>query len=475
MDLYNYITEEDKKTLREWIEINKSCTIPDLKRVFRYWNKNNRTLFKLLGNQLRYKTSIDIQMNKSLFFRQLDEIYVAPYIRNWPATLKLWDDPKNEFIQDFFNYVFSLNFKKQQQNDIWYSDMLVGSSSITEHDVLHILTHFFSHTIVGDGKLTFDARFRFLDKSPLELKTNTKIMKAIQKILKYIEYPNMNLFEQWRNKISDLTTTTKIRGKLVLSIHPLDFSTLSDNECGWRSCVRMMHDDVGEYSASLTEMMNSNCAIVAYLESNHKKFIFNFNEIPNKSWRQLFYCHKDIICGGKSYPYFSKELTEQVLSIIRQLAKDNLNWNYQYGPQLYRDNHFFSQSHTRSCDLKEDKKQIIFYTYGYYNDFTADHDTEYLCVRNYIPKGKKISVSGPATCLMCGDKLVDVDTIRDCDIDSIIDVYDGGICRSCYAHACNECGRIDYNFTLYSNRWRHVCEDCLSNMGSEKDLWIKLE
>ena len=67
----------------------------------------------------------------------------------------------------------------------------------------------------------------------------------------------------------------------------------------------------GCYHAGTLEMMNSNVAAVAYLESN-SEYALHLDEtgevypIPNKSWRSLVFIHKDIILCGKSYPYFKR-------------------------------------------------------------------------------------------------------------------------------------------------------------------------
>ena len=55
----------------------------------------------------------------------------------------------------------------------------------------------------------------------------------------------------------------------------------------------------------------------------------------NKKWRQLFYINKDIICSGKSYPYFSKDIT---LYLLDEIKKTNpLLFGGLYGSKAYID------------------------------------------------------------------------------------------------------------------------------------------
>lgn len=453
MRLYDYISDADKKAITEWIEINKQCTITNLKNVLKYWEKNNKTLFKLLGNQLRYKISVDIQKKPIEHIHQLKEIYQQPQITtaSFNKIIKLWEPARNQFIEDFFNYIFTFDWKYEYDRGR-YSSSQIKLETPEGRTGIFILTSLFSYAQVRQGFTIKDIQITYLDKKPLFIKSNTKIMRAIRKVLLYLDYPRMDLFDQWRNEVSDIGALQRIKGNLVLSIHPLDFLTLSDNNCGWYSCVSMQVDSnqAGEMSNTLTEMMNSNCVIVAYLESNHNKFVFNFNEIPNKSWRQLFYCHKDIICGGKPYPYTNDSLTKEVLSILAELALTNLSWQYTYGPQLYKDIHSYNSKNIRNYQLKEDKKQIIFYTYGYYNDMVVDHETNYWCIRNRVPRGKKICVSGPATCLTCGEKIIpNLKNILDKDSYTIASEYSGSFCNKCYDCKCGHCGRINPNMSTY--------------------------
>lgn len=345
----------------------------------------------------------------------------------------------------------------------------IGLSSTTNN-----LEALFAYVPMVDGVTYLDFEVDYKDKKTLTLPKGMKIMRALQKFLKYIEYPNMYLFENFRNAMSDITTQTQIKANLVLSIHPLDFLTLSDNNCGWRSCMAMDITNQGEYSSSITEMLNSNCVIVAYLESVHKKFSFNFHEIPNKSWRQLVYCHKDIICTGKSYPYTSDALSQKVLSIVTELAKENLNWDYQYKNQLYKDFTNFQEN----ADMRDSyspskllsKKMILLYSIGYYNDFIADDSVNYYCNRNYVYCNKRICVSGPATCLVCGDKLIENAGIANFEElhseDITRDLYgEYSICEHCLEFKCDCCNRIIKDNSLYilptGIYSDTVCEDCL--------------
>ena len=76
------------------------------------------------------------------------------------------------------------------------------------------------------------------------------------------------IFEQMRIKHSQILNKKRLKGTLCLSIHPLDYITISDNNCDWDSCMTWTGDDCpGEYRLGTLEMMNSPSVVVAYLDS----------------------------------------------------------------------------------------------------------------------------------------------------------------------------------------------------------------
>lgn len=489
MELFNQLTEEDLTTLKVWIESNRSCVIPDMQKVLRCWSKNKRTMFKLLGNKLRVKFPISVKADKQFVYRSLQEIYNQPYIYLDTAMLNgngiiIMDDTDNDFINNVGNFFCSFyedNGKKRPDyTDPNYGFKLKGGLEAlqkiySEYDfsLMRIFSNIFSHYTLEKGVMGYDYHFYWAEKNKkLSLPKDMKIMKGIQKLLKFLEYPNMHLFEEWRNQISNITTTQNITANLVISIHPLDFLTLSDNSCGWKSCLKFQDGRTGGYSMAITEMLNSNCIVVAYLESNNKKFVFNYREIPNKTYRQLFVCHKDIILSGKSYPYIHDDLTHLILNYLQVMAAENLNWHYQYGPQEYHDMHDGLAHNVNvnriTLDYPKKHHNILICTNGYYNDW-AEACCSYYCVRNWVSKSKRICVSGPATCLVCGKRLVDNENIEAwMNHDYICDMYENSICKDCEDHRCLCCRVLDtqteiYHFIPKRRVWiaRNYCKHCL--------------
>jgi hypothetical protein len=54
----------------------------------------------------------------------------------------------------------------------------------------------------------------------------------------------------------------KITGRLCFSVHPLDFLSMSENNCGWRSCQALD----GDFRAAALAYMIDSSTVVAYIE-----------------------------------------------------------------------------------------------------------------------------------------------------------------------------------------------------------------
>lgn len=454
MELFDYLTEEDKVILKEFIESYADVDNVSLKKVLQFWNRDKRKMFKVLGRKLRVKIPIDVESDYKLFINKLYETYQPPF---------------GYAVDNQINHPFITDFERFWSNKI--SNLEYWNKTKSEEGVREL----FKYDNIKNGYLNRDYSFHktSTDES-LILPRGAKIMKSIQKMLKFAEYPKMDLFEQWRNDISNITTSKHIKANLVFSIHPLDFLTMSDNTCGWRSCMSWMND--GGYSSGPIEMMNSNMVIIAYLESN-KDFIFNNHKLPNKTWRTLLYVHKDILLEGKCYPFYSKDVSTIVLDKLRELVYNNMKWKYQYINQTYTDmKPYHSNGYVRTKkDFRSNQHKIIIYTNGMYNDVVKDSDWDYVCCRNWVPKTLRLCASGVCNCMCCGEPIMTQDEIDNCATDDDLVIYGADkICGLCQKnHWCSCCQKYTMTDKLVVSCWFYynsgyqpvttskICKKCL--------------
>lgn len=314
----------------------------------------------------------------------------------------------------------------------------------------------------------------------LKICKGMKLMKLLHKLSE--EYGvDEQTFEDFRNWHSTFLNQKYLDGELCLSIHPLDYMTMSDNDNGWTSCMRWGissdwedEHNPGDYRAGTVECMNSPYAIVAYLHSPNKTMdIGGGYQWNNKKWRELFIIHDDIISEIKGYPYQDENLTNTVLMWIKELARDNLNldfdddeinvnennktdltdkitlnFSFETGKYMYNDVGTLQKHRARIN--KESLLDRLIHNDVYDNYYTDDRKNN---IRNYtvcVPYG------GMATCVCCGAWLSDDESstvvCHDCEPgyycvccgDYIYDTrsmvwisdYDSPICESCYEKEC---------------------------------------
>ena len=425
LNLYELLPEKDKQIITNYVNkfgIHKDKYI-GTQEFLKHWSVDKVKLYHALGNQFsisipyEYTQSEDdicIDIRKTLLEHKL-----ARNFDHW-----LWSEEMNEVA-------LCGDFNRHRICDLFYSPYLARNNF--PYDII---------IKVSD------------EKKPLKIQKGTKTIKAIYKILEYFDWPKeygltKEDYEDFRLLHSQIFNTKKIKGNLVISIHPMDFITMSDNDNGWQSCMNWQEE--GCYRLGTVEMMNSNNVVVCYLANEKRKFYFGGSKHEderemyswnNKKWRQLFYVNKDIICSGKSYPYFNKDITLYLLDEIKKIVSSNMpSWSYSFGPQRYKD---MITVHTEEDidyyrETNSDNK-IIFTTKAMYNDMISDKNFEYYCYRNKVKKNKLISVSGKHTCLCCGAN----------DISGSCDEF-----------------ASDYNDRYY-NTENLICEDCIDDFHCYK-------
>lgn len=441
----------DRAALTNFINYQSIGGNLDIDKIFRYWDKNKRKLYKMLGYKLRRTFPIHIEPdNNFILLSELPNLYNNPVIGNYGADsdkyFQRWiDKEKNLFIKTVFQHILNL----------------YNNKSIIWHAVYSFVTMFKHYAITCQYTQT-EYYFEYKNKNKkLKIDRKTKIMRAIRKTLEFFEYPYMDLFETWRDKISVALSLKNIDTKVTLSIHPIDLISLSDNNSNWHSCLAWGID--GNYKYGTLEMLNSNMALVAYIENTKHDYEFYGKKVPNKVWRSLFFIDKNIILAGKDYPFNNHYLQEQVMDILIKLTKENLGYTYQYQKQDYYD--VMHYNNNEECIeymydfCNTDNHKIITYMNDFmYNDF-IDNDWTALCCRNYVDKTKFINLSGPITCLSCGDP-VSYENIAN----------DRLWCNKCNHNYCLNCDRNNNAHNHYYIEmvdkfgFHHLavrCEECL--------------
>lgn len=335
--------------------------------ILQPWNIQKQRLFNILGDQLRTTISIERPVDTTTLTAQIRDKF-----RSGSSTFCRFSDMYYSYINKYFS-----------STDWARLSYLLSPETLVNNQCSELNAVRTIHLPIS-GK-------------NIKLGPHVKVMRFLQKLVTY-EQLDAELFEQFRLEHSMILNQKNISTTIYLSIHPIDFLTLSDNDCEWTSCMNWEND--GDYRRGTVSMMNSDCVICAYMESQRKWHPFgNEKTIPNKRWRQLFICRDDLICSVKAYPYQHDELTKLIINAISDLYVKYSATRYQFGEL-----HDFSYNEVDliTDDASLEKSYHYFTCDPMYCDIGNNAHHFYKVNQLLGLHGELIDYSGPDECLWCG-------------------------------------------------------------------------
>ena len=427
MDMFpiDKITAAEKDMITYWrydcADENGNCNRDDFANtdhVLRFWNTAKGSyLFKLFGEELMITKKIKFTKSIEQIYEDLDD------------QLFCGCDPIGDvFCREFRKYFgYPAPWKTKDPLNV-YEDCPDAERLV---DYEHLATNIYH----GDT-----LRIPTPDGKMVVVQDGSKVSKALKKLS---EAYNIESYEEFRIKHSQILNDKCLEGELTISIHPMDFMTMSDNDCGWGSC--MSWSNYGEYRMGTVEMMNSDCVLIAYLNASTPYRINSEYNWSNKKWRQLFIINEDIITGIKGYPYRNDDLTTMVCQMIKELAAKNLNW--EYTNDIFK---YDTGCANHNIELDRDI-HINFDTCHMYNDFSRN---QFAFVAKDIATHNCWNFSGEAECMVCGKDEYAIDLV-DHDL----------ACCDCGGHEsmyCDHCGtRLHSEDNVYWVDDVPYCEYCV--------------
>ena len=286
-------------------------------------------------------------------------------------------------------------------------------------------------------------------KIPQGMKLSRFLNKIILPILKELLIDDTARYADFEtststliNALSMLNQNNKMSGTLCVSIHPMDYYTMSDNSYDWCSCMSWSND--GEFKCGTLEMCNSKNMIVAYIKGSEK-----FEGWNSKRWRQLFSVSEEIILGVKGYPYHSSDLEAEVMEMLHELAKTNMSWSYLLDEPMYTkaDFKFEIEGEEHYWNIEFNKM---------YNDCYSEHP---VLIGRHAPTCILIEASGPAYSISSG-KFIPEDApefMLSCpeELDYV---------------RCEECGCWINTYDSHCiEEYNDLCEDCYYSIKDRLD------
>lgn len=151
---------------------------------------------------------------------------------------------------------------------------------------------------------------------PKICKKNAKPTKILSKLIQN---------EQFDIDVSKIMQNRTVQGNVVLSIHPLDYITMSTNTHKWGSCIHIIEgfNKVGGYS-----LMLDNTTIIAFAD-NGADAVYHNNwgrfEWNNKTFRQCIY----LTDSGFTFGHYNGTVSEEVRDMWDEMMRELIGGEWQ--------------------------------------------------------------------------------------------------------------------------------------------------
>lgn len=433
------------------------------------WEPNKQKLYHLFGDKLIISKTFEYEKSPEELVSELENMIDAhqSYGRE---NRQGWEFVSNYY--DWYHEAFKIpqvvyNTKTGLYD---YANPVDKELANRNAEIKNGLSNLMSYWCLAENKFNGDSfTIELKDGKRYTISEGCKPMKALAKIA---EAYDIKGFEDFRICHSLVHNQKKITGEIFLSIHPLDYWTMSDNNCGWSSCMSWADD--GGYKQGTVEMMNSPCVVVAYMTSKNS-YNINGNVWNDKKWRQLFIVNDQCILGIKSYPYYNEELTNTIAKWLKELAETNMGWQY-FGDKKDEPLKYFPSEKFYHPEHKDDKYPIKFefYSNNMYRDVgaldfhplyisTEIHEHGNLASNMYTNTrfGEstltvEINYSGEAQCMSCGelDPEFEDEGCLCCE-----ECYEGSCCAECGGHISDDDG--------YWVDDTYICEYCYNQYAAQ--------
>lgn len=259
---------------------------------------------------VKYSQNLEGEVNTDQLFKD--------WLQNKTYFINRWD---GALIKEIGERTFHLSDEQRShaisnvidQIEYLYRESHLGYPDFRFDDLVNFILenqdNFFENIVKKDWSI-----------DDIEVPKGMKILRAFKYFCK-----DKDLLNEIQSVASMAIQNDKITGILCLSVHPLDYLSLSENVHNWRSC----HALDGEYRAGNLNYMADNCTIICYLKSTHKAELPHFPpdvKWNSKKWRMLLFfddCYTTMM-AGRQYPFFENSL----LLPIKQAVEETFNTKF---------------------------------------------------------------------------------------------------------------------------------------------------
>lgn len=250
----------------------------------------------------------------------------------------------------------------------------------------------------------------------VKFRAGDKISKCIGKILDLYDITPAEK-DSVLIKFSMLIQGVKAKGSAVLSIDPVDYITMSENNSNWESC----HSMSGCFRTGPFAYLQDSSTTISYVKPKDD-CVFTYGDsktltYSNKNWRQIVLFSKELKYATqlRQYPYTSQANQSTVASIVMDVLNAKSGLNYQiHSIDVCDMPRYFSTLHECTGDGEDlcynDLTNEAFKTAYWISEIGVEPTEEVL--KEYLRAGETAEVGHSVSCICgCGGELYDSETL----------------------------------------------------------------
>ena len=250
----------------------------------------------------------------------------------------------------------------------------------------------------------------------MKFRAGDKISKCIGKILDLYDITPAEK-DSVLIKFSMLIQSVKVKGSAVLSIDPVDYITMSENNSNWESC----HSMSGCFKTGPFAYLQDGSTTISYVKPKDDcVFTYGDNKTltySNKNWRQIVLFSKELKYATqlRQYPYTSQANQSTVASIVMDVLNAKSGLDYQiHAIDVYDMPRYFPALHECNGDGEDlcynDLTNEAFKTAYWISEIGVEPTEDVL--REYYRTGETALTGHYVPCLCgCGDELYDSESL----------------------------------------------------------------
>ena len=441
-----HLSDEERKNLRDEITTLLNTydyhpTDKGIDAIIDEWSINKASLIRLFQNHPNYNGKYQIAFDTD-FEREIDkdkasdfyEWVLQTYLKNHDYVID--DTPYNVAKQkctsctnicDYITRIMkNLNKELNEENyELVVVDGHTFNFFVDKYDEYNnILNKYYSKEIrlVSDYTLTplnyneyneLNDIYRFTsynspfisegfadiinERFPIKAVAGQKLSRVINKLCHYLGIDKDKDYNKEFAKFSDAVNPLTIKRHTVISVHPIDYLTMSFGN-SWSSChtidkknIRCMDNSYhGMYSGGTMSYMLDETSVVFYTVDG--KYDGNELELEPKINRNMFHIGEDKIVQGRVYPQTNDDknsIYEQFRNIMQKVIADCMGkpnmWKLKRG--------------TVACEDVIESKGVHYRDYENFEDCNVS----YLKLDDDTYNENRITVGHEQICPCCGE------------------------------------------------------------------------